>query len=94
MMEAISCANFGFWDWGANPMTAAETFRQYTNFFTHEQPIVDIALFFPTTDHRLHPQTLLPRQLQKIGSELRDVIDFDMIDGIVVDEQYRANSLD
>lgn len=80
IMEAISCGNFGFWDWGANPMTAADTFRQYTNFFTREQPVVDVALYFPTTDHRLHPKTTFPRELQKIGSELRDVMDFDMID--------------
>ena len=80
IMEAISCDNFGFWDWGANPLTAADTFRQYTNFFTREKPIVDVALFFPTTDHRLHPQTTFPRSLQTIGSELRDVMDFDMVD--------------
>lgn len=84
IMEAVSCGNYGFWDWGANPLTAADTFRQYTNFFTREQPVVDVALFFPTTDHRLHPQTVFPRQLQKIGSELRDVMDFDMVDEALI----------
>jgi hypothetical protein len=80
IMEALSCANYGFWDWGANPMTAAQVFRDYTNYFTREQPVVDVALLFPTTDHRLHPTISLPRKLQSDGAELRDVIDFDMVD--------------
>ena len=80
IMEAISCGNYGFWDWGANPMTAADKFREYTNYFTREHPVVDVALFFPTTDHRLHPQTTFPQKLQTIGSELRDVMDFDMVE--------------
>lgn len=80
IMEAISCGNFGFWDWGANPLPAADKFREYTNYFTREQPVVDVALFFPTTDHRLHPETTFPRELQSVGASLRDVMDFDMID--------------
>ncbi len=84
IMEAISCGNYGFWDWGANPLTAADKFREYTNYFTREQPVVDVALFFPTTDHRLHPQTTFPQKLQTIGSELRDVMDFDMVDEALI----------
>jgi len=80
IMEALSCGNFGFWDWGANPVNNANVFREYTNFFTREKPVTDVALFFPTTDHRLRPDIDFPRRLQAVGAQLRDVMDFDMVD--------------
>jgi hypothetical protein len=84
IMEAISCGNRGFWDWGQNPVTAANVFRDYTNYLTQEHPIVDVALFFPTTDHRLHPDQTFPHKLQSNAAELRDVIDFDMLDETLI----------
>jgi hypothetical protein len=86
IMEALSCGNYGFWDWGANPLTAAQVFRDYTNYFTQEQPVVDVALFFPTTHHRLHPDRIFPQKLLSNGATLRDVIDFDMIDEQLIGE--------
>lgn len=91
IMEAISCGNYGFWDWGANPLTAADVFRTYTNFLTREQPVVDIALFFPTTDHRLHPTSGFPHKLQTVGAELRDAVDFDMLDEQLISEGALKN---
>jgi hypothetical protein len=91
IMEAISCGNYGFWDWGANPLTAAQTFRDYTNYFTQEKPVVDVALFFPTTDHRLHPEITFPRKLQSDGAELRDIMDFDMVDEQLIGEDALKN---
>lgn len=79
-MEALSCGNWAFWDWGNNPVAAADTFREYQRFFTREQPVVDVALFFPTTDHRLHPETDYPPRLHALGTYLRDVMDYDIVD--------------
>ena len=80
IMEAISCGNYGFWDWGINVLGATNIYRDYKNFLTREEPVVDIALFFPTTDHRLHPEVDYPWRLQSVGAELRDVMDFDIVD--------------
>ncbi len=80
IMEALSCGNYGFWDWGSNPVGATNVFRDYTNFFTQEKPVVDVALFFPTTDHRLHPEVFFPTRLKEVGAKLRNAMDFDMID--------------
>lgn len=91
IMEAISCGNYGFWDWGANPLTAADVFRKYTNFFSREKPIVDVAFFFPTTDHRLHPQTTFPQKLQADAAALRDVMDFDMVDEALITDDALKN---
>jgi hypothetical protein len=80
IMEALSCGNFGFWDWGQNPVSAASVFRAYASYFTQEKPLVDVALFFPTTDHRLRPGRNFPPRLQAVGAQLRDVMDFDIVD--------------
>ncbi len=71
-MEAVSCASWGFWDWGQNPVGAADTFREYRAYLTREQPVVDTALLFPTTDHRLRPTQGYPPQLASLGPLLRD----------------------
>jgi hypothetical protein len=80
IMEALSCGNFGFWDWGQNPVSATNVFREYSNYLTQERPLVDVALFFPTTDHRLRRNSSFPPRLAAVGQELRDVMDFDIVD--------------
>jgi len=48
-MEAVSCGSWGYWDWGSNPVGAAAVFREHSTSLTREKPVVDVALFFPTT---------------------------------------------
>ena len=55
-------------------------FREYANYLTQERPLADVALFFPTTDHRLLPGSSFPPRLAAVGQELRDVMDFDIMD--------------
>jgi hypothetical protein len=42
--------------------------------------VVDVALFFPTTDYRLNERGGYPARLQAIGAQLRDVMDYDIVD--------------
>jgi hypothetical protein len=85
-MESVSCESFGFWDWGSNPVGAADTFREYAAFLTREKPIVDVALFFPTTDYRLHWNTAYPPRLRALGTKLRDVMDYDIVDERLIND--------
>jgi enamine deaminase RidA (YjgF/YER057c/UK114 family) len=90
IMEALSCGNLGFWDWGQNPVNAANVFREYTNYLTRESPLVDVALFFPTTAHRLCPSNSFPPRLEAVGAHLRDVMDFDLLDEeLIADDALR-----
>ena len=90
IMEALSCGNIGFWDWGQNPVGAASVFREYANYLTQEKPQVDVTLFFPTADHRLHPGNNFPPRLEAAGKELRDVMDFDIVDEeLIADDALR-----
>ena len=90
IMEALSCGNFGFWDWGQNPVSAAPMFREYANYLTRERPVVDVALFFPTTAQRLCPSKDFPPRLAAVGAQLRDVMDFDLLDEeLIADDALR-----
>jgi hypothetical protein len=85
IMESVSCASFGFWDWGSNPVGAADVFREYAAFFTREEALaLDVALFFPTTDYRLHWNTAYPSRLRALGARLRDVMDYDIVDEMLI----------
>jgi hypothetical protein len=86
IMEALSCGNFGFWDWGSNPVNAPDVFREYARFLTREKPVVDVALFFPTTNHRLDRNSEFPPRLQEVGEKLRDVMDYDMVDEELIND--------
>ncbi len=79
-MEALSCGCWGYWDWADNPTAWPDVYRQYRGFLTRESPVVDVALLFPTTSHRLQMKDRYPPLLAKIGAELRDVMDFDVLD--------------
>ncbi len=90
IMEALSCGNFGFWDWGQNPVGGASVFREYASFLTQEKPQMDVALFFPTTAHRLCVSNSFPPRLAAVGARLRDVMDFDMVDEeLIADDGLR-----
>ncbi len=90
IMEALSCGNFGFWDWGQNPVGAADTFREYANYLTQERPLVDVAFFFPTTAQRLCLSNSFPPRLAAVGAQLRDVMDFDIVDEeLIADDALR-----
>ena len=94
IMEALSCGNFGFWEFGQNIASAAEVFREYARFLTREKPVVDAALFFPTTHHRLIRKDNFPQRLQEVGVKLREVMDYDMVDEELIEdaglEPYRV----
>ncbi|HET6386994.1 MAG TPA: family 14 glycosylhydrolase [Armatimonadota bacterium] len=84
--ESLSCGAKGFWDWGSNPVANRVEFRRWRNYLTVEQPVVDVALFFPSTDHHLHPGQGLPQRETAAGEALRDVMDFDIVDERLVND--------
>jgi Glycosyl hydrolase family 14 len=84
IMESVSCGSWGFWDWATNPVTSPNVFREYKAFLTREEPVVDVALFFPTTHYRLHYNTAYPPRLWALGARLRDVMDYDIVDEMLI----------
>ena len=85
--EAVSCGAVVFYDWAWNPLAepVAEKYRQYGRYLTCEKPVVDVALFYPTSHHLLnadreHPEEAYPQRFKAAAAELREVFDFDILD--------------
>jgi hypothetical protein len=78
--ESITCRATGYWDWGNNPVGATKVFRKYGGFLTHENTVCDVALMYPNTDQRFRPQVGYPPLLDALGTQLRSVTDFDIVD--------------
>lgn len=86
IFESISSGAYGFWDWGANPTGSPNVFRKYKAFLTHEHPVVDVAVFWPTTDLLLHPETAMPVKVVEGAAAIRDVIDYDILDENLIND--------
>ncbi|MHB1001489.1 MAG: family 14 glycosylhydrolase [Armatimonadota bacterium] len=84
--ESISCGSYGFWDWGSNPVASPNVFRKYKAFLTRENPVVDVALFWPTTNIHLHPETTMPVRFVEGAAAIRDVMDYDIVDENLVND--------
>lgn len=82
-----------FFDYTPNLMQASDVFQKYQKFMRGEKSIVDVALFFPTTNHYLHPEMDDPPRLVVASEDIRDVFDYDIIDErLIIDgalENYR-----
>ncbi len=86
IFESISSGAYGFWDWGANPTGSPDVFRKYKAYLTQEHPVVDVAVFWPTTDLLLHPEATMPAMLVDGASAIRDVIDYDILDDNLIND--------
>jgi hypothetical protein len=78
--EAISCRSYGYWDWAFNPTSSPHVFQKYKAFLTREEPLVDVALFYPSTDACLHPERGYSPRFQEGAAAIRDVMDYDIVD--------------
>lgn len=95
--ESISCGSYGYWDWGSNPVASPNVFRKYRNFLTRENPVVDVAFFWPTTNIHLHPEVGMPQRFVEGAAAIRDVMDYDILDESLIEDgalkDYRVLAL-
>ncbi|MGC8668251.1 MAG: hypothetical protein ACP5VE_09075 [Chthonomonadales bacterium] len=80
IFEAVSEGSKGFFDWGANVLRNRDVYYRYGKYLRVEKPIVDVAMFYPTTTHLLQPDIGYPQMLQQGAAALRDVLNFDTVD--------------
>lgn len=76
----VSCGTDELFDYPGNFLGAREVFATYAPLLTGEDPLVDVALFFPTSYHRMHPDENFPMRYWDAGVLLRDGTDYDVID--------------
>ncbi len=79
MFTAVSSGAKGFLDRFPLAADSAEAFYRNVKQLRVARPIVDVALLYPTTSHLLNGGEV-PPILSRACSELRDVIEFDVVD--------------
>lgn len=74
-----SCGAQSYFDYPDNLLGAKDAFAKYNRFLDGKKAITDVALFFPTTDHRLRDQDWPVRTITG-ANVLREFIDYDLVD--------------
>ncbi|MCS6829715.1 MAG: family 14 glycosylhydrolase [bacterium] len=79
IFEAITQGASGFFDWAINPATNELVYEQNLRYLTVGKPIVDVAMFFPTTAVRLADIGEAPT-MRDGCARARDLFAFDIVD--------------
>lgn len=79
LFEAISQGASGFFDWAVNPITNELVYEQNLRYLTVGQPVVDVAMFFPSTAVRLADIGEAPT-MREGCARARDLFAFDIVD--------------
>lgn len=80
-----SCGTQTYFDYPGNLLGAKEVLAKYGRYLDGSKAIVDMAAFFPTTDHRLRNQDW-PHRTMAGANALREYLDYDLIDERMVRE--------
>ena len=80
IFESISEGAKGFFDWAGNSLGARDVFYHYGKYMKIEQPVVDVAMFYPTTSHLLQPDVSYPTTLLKGCTQIRAILNYDIVD--------------
>jgi len=74
-----SCGTQTYFDYPGNLLGAKDAFEKYGDYLNGEQAIVDVAILFPTVDHRLRNEDW-PRRTIVGANVLRELLDYDLVD--------------
>ena len=74
-----SCGTQTYFDYPGNLLEAKEVFRKYRGHLTGKKAIVDVAVLFPTTEHRLRYEDW-PTRTMAGANALREMVDYDLVD--------------
>lgn len=88
-----SCGTQTYFDYPQNLLGAKDLFEKYGRYLDGSRALVDVAFFFPTTEHRLRNQDW-PRAAVKAANALRPCHDYDLVDERMIRDgalnQYRV----
>ncbi len=74
-----SCGTQTYFDYPQNLLGAKDLFAQYGKYLDGNQAIVDVAFFFPTTEHRLRNEDW-PQKTYHLAESCRSSFDYNLID--------------
>jgi hypothetical protein len=74
-----SCGTQTYFDYPGNLLGAKDIFARYKDYLDGKQAVVDVAVLFPTADHRLRDQDW-PKNTAGGVNHLRETLDWDLVD--------------
>ncbi len=80
LFDALSCGVDCCMHWSKTVLDNKDFFQEYRDLFTVEKPVVDTAVLFPTTNHRIRSADFMPNQFVDLCSKLRRAADYDVLD--------------
>jgi len=80
IFAAASLGAKGHFDWADNVRDSREVYYRYGKYLKVERPIVDVAMFFPTTSHLLQPGVGFPPTFAQGCADIRDLLNYDIVD--------------
>ncbi len=91
IFEAISCGATGYYDWSRNWYEAREVYEQYKDLLVVRKPVVDVAVLFPLTHHRLTASSAYPSKYWEACARLRRITDYDVVDENLIRDRALDN---
>jgi hypothetical protein len=91
MFASVSLGTKGYFDWPVNVRQGREVYYRNAKYLRVERPVVDVAMFFPSTSHLLRPEGGYPRTFQKGCTDIRDVLNYDIVDENMVRDGALTN---
>lgn len=85
-----SCGTQTYFDYPGNLLGAKEVFRKYRGHLTGKKAIVDVAILFPTTEHRLRYEDW-PARTMAGANALREMVDYDLVDERMISDGALKN---
>lgn len=86
IFAAVSLGSKGYFDWSVNVRDTLPVYYRYGRFMRVERPVVDVAMLFPSTSHLLRADIGYPLTFLKGCADLRDVLNYDIVDERMVQE--------
>ena len=81
-----------YFEYPQNLERAIAQLRRYKDHMTGAKPVVDVAIFNPTIDHRLHcGEGNFPVNAYMLGERGRDMFDYDVVDEFLIRDGALSN---
>lgn len=80
VFEAAGCGAAGYFEWSRTLERYGPTVEKLAKWLVTARPLVDVAVYFPQTTHRLRPDAYMPLRYWEGAAHLRAVTDFDVVD--------------
>jgi hypothetical protein len=86
IFEAVSQGAKGIFDWAENVIANREVYYRYGKLLRVEKPVVDVAMYYPSTAMRLRPDVGLAPTFTQACAAMRQEMNFDIVDDRMIQD--------